>query len=139
MTVLDRLSRVFEAVLDEARERPEFAERLAQALNVGRTQDRSRRASRPTSRPVRRGRNRRAPAVLDPLEIYSSGGEKSLHEALAALSIEQLKDIVAEHGMDARKLAMRWKRRDRLEELIVTTVRDRLRKGSAFRTDSPEG
>ena len=75
--------------------------------------------------------------MLDPLQLFSDG-EDRLREGLADLSSEQLKDIVAEHGMDARKLAMRWKSRDRLEELIVTTVQARLTKGSAFREDPDE-
>ena len=138
MKDLKRLSRAFETILDEARRRPEFAERLAQALNAGKARGGSRPGSRPPSQSVGRGRNRRARPVLDPLQLYSDG-EDRLREALADLSIEQLKDIVAEHGMDARRLAMRWKRRDRLEELIITTVRARLSKGSAFRENPPDG
>ena len=137
MSVLDDLSRAFETILDEAQSRPEFAERLAQALNRGRAQGSLRPAPRAAPRSEARGRNRRARPVLDPLQLYPDG-EDRLREGLADLSIEQLKDIVAEHGMDARKLAMRWKSRGRLEELIVTTVRTRLTKGSAFREDPDE-
>ena len=138
MSALNQLSRAFETILEEARRRPEFAERLAQALNAGDARSSSSPAPRPAKVPARRGRNRRAPPVLDPLQLYSHG-EDRLREGLAGLSIEQLKDIVAEHGMDTRRLAMRWKRRDRLEELIVTTVRTRLTKGSAFREDPTGG
>lgn len=134
MSALNQLSRAFETILKEARRSPEFAERLAQALNADGVPGPSTPAPRPAKRSAARGRNRRDPPVLDPLELYS-GGEDRLREGLARLSIEQLKDIVAEHGMDTRRLAMRWKRRDRLEELIVTTVRTRLTKGSAFRED----
>ena len=137
MSALDHLARAFETILEEARRRPEFAERLAQALNAGKAQGSSRPAPRPATRSAGRGRNRRARPVLDPLQLYSDG-EDRLREGLADLSIEQLKDIVAEHGMDTRRLAMRWKRRERLEELIVTTVRARLTKGSAFREDPSE-
>ena len=134
MNALNQLSRAFETILEEARRRPEFAKSLAQALNPGEAQGSSSPAPRPTKGSAGRGRNRRAPPVLDPLQLYLDG-EDRLREGLAGLSIEQLKDIVAEHGMDTRRLAMRWKRRDRLEELIVTTVRTRLTKGSAFRED----
>jgi hypothetical protein len=81
--------------------------------------------------PTRRGK-RRSPAVLDPLIIYRAG-EAALRERLAALSIEELKDIVAEHGMDSRKLAMKWKAPDKLVDLIVDTVRERVTKGNVFR------
>jgi hypothetical protein len=60
-------------------------------------------------------------------------GEDHLHGALAGLSIDQLKDIIAEHGMDTDKLAMKWKGRDRIIALIVTTVKSRMAKGDAFR------
>jgi hypothetical protein len=138
MSALDQLSQAFKTILEEASRRPEFAERLAQALNAAEAQGAASPAARATKGSAGRGRNRRAPPVLDPLQLYSDGEER-LRDGLAGLSIEQLKDIVAEHGMDTRRLAMRWKRRDRLEELIVTTVRARLTKGSAFREDPTEG
>jgi hypothetical protein len=50
--------------------------------------------------------------------------------------MEELKDIVAEHGMDSRKLAMKWKTPDRLIDLIVETVRERVTKGNVFRHGS---
>jgi hypothetical protein len=39
--------------------------------------------------------------------------------------------------MDRSKLAMKWKTKDRLVELIVSTVASRARKGDAFR-DPPQ-
>jgi len=50
------------------------------------------------------------------------------------LNIEELKDIVAEQGMDRSKLARKWKNKERLINLIVTAVESRMRKGDAFRT-----
>ena len=119
MNTLDRLDRVFKTILEEARKSPEFAERLALALDVDKAPHPSR-------------RHRRTPPVLDPLQLYSDG-EDCLREGLTGLSIEQLKDIVAEYGMDTQKLAMRWKKRERLEGLILDTVQARLAKGAAFR------
>ena len=52
------------------------------------------------------------------------------------LDTEQLKDIVAEHGMDTAKLAMKWKSSERLIEFIVSTVEARADKGRAFRGSS---
>jgi hypothetical protein len=52
---------------------------------------------------------------------------------LENLSVEELKDIVSEHALDSSRLALKWKKADRLLELIVTTVRGRLEKGNAFR------
>ena len=52
---------------------------------------------------------------------------------LGELSLDQLKDVVAEHGMDPSRLAIRWKTPARLIDLIATTVRDGAEKGDVFR------
>jgi hypothetical protein len=76
--------------------------------------------------------------VLDPFDAAAEG-EQALRQALAGLDVEQLKDIVAEQGMDPANLALKWKRNDRLVDLIVTTVNQRSRKGEAFRgAQNPE-
>lgn len=77
--------------------------------------------------------HRRAPALFDPFAAYAQS-EHMLRQRLNGLHIEQLKDMVAEHGMDSSKLAMKWKAPGRLVELIVGTVRERSRKGDAFRS-----
>ncbi|GAH95753.1 unnamed protein product [marine sediment metagenome] len=53
---------------------------------------------------------------------------------MTELNIEELKDIIAEQGMDRSKLAMKWKNKERLVSLIITTVESRVHKGDAFRT-----
>ena len=55
-----------------------------------------------------------------------------LRSRLSILTIDQLKNIVAEHGIDTTKLAMKWRTPERLVALIVSTVRGRLAKGTAF-------
>ncbi|GAA1014041.1 hypothetical protein Aple_042510 [Acrocarpospora pleiomorpha] len=80
--------------------------------------------------------HRRTPGVLDPFVIFSEVGESGLHDRLAALDLEQLRDIVAEHGMDHDRLAMRWKDPDRVIGRIVEKVSARASKGSAFRSNS---
>ena len=46
---------------------------------------------------------------------------------------KELKDIVADYGMDPSKLAMKWKDRDRVIKLIIDTSQRRASKGDAFR------
>lgn len=120
MSRLASLKRVFDTILKEAETNPGFAERLAAALN-------DKRDASALPRP-----GRRKPGPLDPFLVYADG-EEALRYALRLLDLEQLKDIVAEHGMDLAKLAMKWKTPDRLIDLIVTTVRTRSQKGDAFR------
>jgi len=78
-------------------------------------------------------RRSRSASVFDPVELYHQKGEKHLREQLQPLEVKQLKDIIAEHGMDSSRRAMRWKKHDRLLEFIVQTASCRARKGDAFR------
>lgn len=130
-TLPERLRQLYEQVEREAAASPEFAALLT--ARFGGTTRSRRSGSSPEGRP--RGRHRRAPGVLDPFAVVTreGGGEDALRAQLSALSVEQLKDIVAEHAMDTTKLAMKWKTSDRLVEMIIATVRSRLAKGSAFR------
>jgi len=50
------------------------------------------------------------------------------------VTLDQLRDIVAEHGMDNDRLAMKWKDSHRVIDRIVERVVDRSEKGSAFRS-----
>ena len=128
------LRRLFDEIIAEADRRPDFGKRLTAALREpARTPPRND-SSRPDRGAKRLRRNRRAPGVLDPFEQFSQG-EQSLRQALQALNVDQLKDIVSEHAMDSSKLALKWHSAERLVDLIVSTVRARLEKGDAFKRD----
>ena len=127
-TPIQRLERVFRVILEEANSNKAFAGELVEALRQTPPGAPPRDQTRPPPR-----RNRRPPSAINPIEIVAQG-EATLRTALAPLDLEQLKDIVAEHGMDTRKLAMKWKDRARVEDLIVTFAKDRVAKGSVFRT-----
>lgn len=75
---------------------------------------------------------RRQPPVLDVFAAYERGGEQQLRGALAPLTADELKDIVAQHRMDRAQLAMKWRTPARLIELIVASTRARAHKGEAF-------
>lgn len=60
---------------------------------------------------------------------------RGLRERLATLDLEALRDIVAEHGMDHDRLAMKWKDNGRVIDRIVEKVATRTAKGSAFRPE----
>jgi hypothetical protein len=76
---------------------------------------------------------RRTPAVLDPFKVLAEGGEVTLNRRLESLALEQLRDIVAQFGMDPRRLAMKWKDAERVRKHIADTTAQRARKGDAFR------
>jgi hypothetical protein len=123
MQVKKTLQGVLNVVLAEAKQNPEFAHRLEEALGAKQNRREPRGAKRPA--------HRRASPVLDPIEV-SREGELTLRSRLRELTVEQLKDIVADHGMDPGKLAMKWKDPDRLIDRIVEYSLARAKKGDVF-------
>ena len=83
---------------------------------------------------VRHRRGRRAPGPWDPHRVHAEFGEQGLRERLAQLELEQLRDIVAEHGMNNDGKALRWKTADLVIGRIVERVAAKSIKGDAFRS-----
>jgi hypothetical protein len=130
-------------VLDEAERNPEFEAALAAALAAPSARQKEPKGSGEPkalqSRPEegKRGKNRRAPATLDPVQVIGVG-EPALRSELQKLTVEQLKDIVAEFGMDPGRLAIKWTTPERLVERIVEVSLARAHKGDAFRRPAAE-
>ncbi len=133
----EKLTSLLEVILAEAHRNPAFAESLERALRDRGEVAGEGRSGAATGSESERKANRRSKAVLDPFELFTAG-EPRLREALAGLNLEQLKDVVAEYGMDRSRLALKWKSADRLIALIVDTVNTRARKGTAFLPELPE-
>ena len=120
---------------DEADHNPEFAKRLkgvfglSEVMRPARAATSTRRFDRKITRPA----NRRPPGVVDPVALAGQG-EEALRVALAPLTIEELKDIVADYGMDQKKLVMKWKKPERVLRHIVEISISRAQKGDAFRS-----
>ncbi len=141
-----RLRALLEVVEAHTAANPDFAAEVAAALDQ--TAEETARASlRKGGRPRRarvassihdisrsqpRKGGRRPPGPFDPFAVYSED-EDELRRRLDECDLEQLRDIVAEHGMDHDRLAMKWKTPERVIERIVDTVIARTRKGEAFR------
>lgn len=125
MNIKKSLKALMAVITEEADRNPEFAKKLAAALGLAKTE-------REAKQPAKRRGRRRAPAVLDPVALYSEG-ESLLREKLGELNLEQLRDIVAECGMDPGKLVMKWKTEQRVIDHIVEVAGNRAKKGEAFR------
>lgn len=125
MNIKKSLKAFMAVITEEAVRNPEFAKKLAVALGLDKTEEEAK-------LPVKRRGQRRAPAALDPVALYSEG-EGLLREKLGILNLEQLRDIVAECGMDPGKLVMKWKTEQRVIDHIVEVASARARKGQAFR------
>jgi hypothetical protein len=119
-TVLQRLVSV---VVEEAERNSEFAQRVESALSLG--------TPTASTGKTERGGNRRNPAILDPVELARQS-EEALRQSLAPLNLEQLKDIIADYGMDPGKLAMKWKTPKRIIDRIVEVSLGRAAKGDVF-------
>lgn len=122
MTLGKTLGNLVKAVVEEADRNPDFAKRLKSALGTNPDAE---------SSFDKRGSRRRNPAVLDPVSLVRQG-EDVLRKQLDSLSVEELKDIVAQYGMDPGKMAMKWKTPDRLIDRIVEYSVSRSKKGEAF-------
>lgn len=141
MSLRNTLNRLMRVVIDEAERNPDFEAALNEVLGttpgkrapskadgLGQTEDGE----------AKRGKNRRAPAVLDPVQVVRDG-EPVLRTALEKLSLDQLRDIVAEYGMDPGRLVMKWATPERVIDRIVEMSLGRAHKGSAFRKPADEG
>lgn len=125
------LRQLMSAVIEEAEHNEKFLQKLEGILegkDIAAKKAGSSKKNKGTGRPS----NRREPAVLDPVALVSED-EKLLIEKLQELTDTQLKDIIADYGMDTSRLAMKWKDRGRLINLITDTARRRASKGDAFR------
>ena len=123
-TLEERLRAFIEIIIQEAQANPRLAQRLEKVFGgtIG--------GADTTNNEPRR--NRRMPPLLDPFILYEQGEDRLRHD-LASLELDQLKDVVAGHGMDRSRLALRWRSTDRLVDLIVDTVKSRTHKGDVFR------
>ena len=128
------LRNFIKVVSDEADQNPEFAERLWTVFESARRRPAKKipspkKKESATSRPA----NRRPAAVVNPIALAAQG-EAALRAELVPLTLDQLKDIVAEYGMDNEKLVMKWKNPDRVIGRIVKISISRAHKGEAFRS-----
>jgi hypothetical protein len=87
-----------------------------------------------TLTPQQRPKNRRPVARFDPVDLALQG-ESAVRNRLAELSLDQLKDIVADYGMDPGKLVMKWKSSQKIIDRIVEISLARAQKGDAFRSE----
>ncbi|MBB5049426.1 hypothetical protein HNR60_004204 [Rhodopseudomonas rhenobacensis] len=122
MNMKRTLNDLVRAVVDEAERNTEFARRIDEALGI---------QEKPKKPALSRAAHRRAPAAIDPIELARQG-EPVLRARLAELDLEQLKDVVADYGMDPGKLVLKWKAADRIIDRIVEVSVGRARKGEGF-------
>ncbi len=119
------LKALFDVIISEAEKNEDFADALYNIFSQNTSLNNENKSSG-----NKRG-NRRDKAVLDPIKLAEEGALTT--EILENLSEKELKDIIADYGMDSSKLAMKWKDKSRLVQLILDTSSRRASKGDAFR------
>ncbi|QQP94999.1 hypothetical protein [Lysobacter enzymogenes] len=136
MSVKNILNRVVRAVIEEAERNPDFESALIEALSPASAKRKGSKdgGGKPATEvdDIKRGKNRRNPAAFDPVQLIRDG-EPVLRRALEKLSLEQLRDIVADYGMDPGRLVMKWNTPERVVDRIVEMSVARAQKGNAFR------
>lgn len=136
MTLKQRLSALVAAISEEAEKNELFRANVERALGINASPT-SISQSRTAATTSKRG-GRRTPAVLDPVELARQG-EGKLRTELSKITLDQLRDIVAQYGMDPGKLVMKWKDSNRVMERIVELALARAIKGDAFRDENRGG
>lgn len=118
---------LFDLIVDEAEKNEKFAESLSKIFSDETSKKRTK-----DNIGEKRATNRRDKAVLDPIKLAEDG--ELTADMLSSLTEKELKDIVADYGMDPSKLAMKWRDKERLIQMILDTSFRRASKGDAFRS-----
>lgn len=74
------------------------------------------------------------PPAFDVFQVFLGEGEGALRQRLETLELKALKGIVGRHGFDPSNLAQRWRKKEKLIDLILERVAARSEKGRVFRT-----
>lgn len=128
-TILTLWKKASTCIAEEITNNDEFANRLGLILEENLVKVKPSKLDSANSK-SQKG-NRREPAKVNPFVLLEQGAEV-LKAELEALNIEELKDVIAENGMDTAKLAMKWKDRNRLINHIIDTTQRRSTRGEAF-------
>jgi len=81
----------------------------------------------------KKGKEKGASVDLNIYQIFSDSGESGLRRTLDSLDIEILKQVISYNSLDSSKLSRKWRKKDRLINLIVEKVEARSEKGIAFK------
>lgn len=73
------------------------------------------------------------PINFDIFQIFAEGDEAALRQKLETLDLRSLKRIIRQHGFDPSKLAEKWRKKERLLNLIIERVFARSDKGRVFK------
>ena len=117
-----KLRALFKVITDEAAKNEKFAESIAKAMGL----------NEPKTKPATAKKARRDPAVLNPVQMIADDAAR-LEQRLLNLSEKELKDIIAEYALDPSRVSSRWRKKEKLAELIMERAKQWATKGDAFK------
>lgn len=83
---------------------------------------------------LKRNKKAEPPSItFDIFDIFAEGGAQALRNRLEPLELRALKRIIAKHSFDSSKLADKWRKKERLINLILERVTARTEKGEVFK------
>ncbi|SNS98153.1 hypothetical protein [Rhodococcoides kyotonense] len=137
-TAASLLTKLFHVVAEEAARTPRFAKALATAFAVAPSEDGPVAKVAETKAPARKRaapakKPAREPGVFDPFVVLRDEGEEHLTTKLSELTVDQLRDIIAEQEIDTRRETGRKRKAEVLVEWTVDRVKALANKGSVFR------
>ena len=118
ISIWKKISKVIE---DEMTVNEEFAKKIEAILIP----------EMPTVAQKPKKKSKRNPSKINPIRLWEEGEER-LQEKLAKLDLNELKDVVAEYGLDPKGSANRFRKREKLEELILEGAKRTATRGNAF-------
>lgn len=138
-TAATLLTKLFQVVAEEAARTPRFAKALATAFVVAPAEDGEpvavvappRAPARKRAAPAKKAV--REPGLFDPFVVLRDSGEGDLTAKLNELTVDQLRDIIAEQEIDTRRETGRKRKAEVLVEWTVDRVKALANKGSVFR------
>lgn len=72
------------------------------------------------------------PEGFDPFQVYYDRGRVGLYEALSSFDTAALKAVIAHFSLDPSRSYTRWRKPEKLMELIVEKVKAGAERGKAF-------
>lgn len=114
---IDKLQALFKLIINEAKTNNKFALSITQILD---------------NNDFKKTHKKRDASPIDPILLAEQNQLNK--DTLMTYTEKELKDIIAEYNMDNKTLAMKWKNKDRLIDLIINFSNRRANKGNAFRS-----
>jgi len=83
--------------------------------------------------PARKKKAAPTPPAFDVFQVFFAEGAEQLRRRLEMLELKDLKSLISRHGLDPSGLAQKWRKQEKLIDLIVQRMEARGRKGEVFR------